>query len=110
MALPSMMSRPFTRKRYPLVTDHGTATVDYSAPGIAAIFYGSLQPGTGTVDMINRNGAEVVYTIFARPDADVNHLDLVTTARGTFYVNGEPESWETGIMDHLVIHLSRWVG
>ena len=30
MPLPSFMSKPFTRKRYPTVIDHGTATRDYT--------------------------------------------------------------------------------
>lgn len=108
--LPSMMNKPFTRKRYPRSLDHGTQVVDFSATPTFAIFYGSVQPGTGTTDQINRDGAEVVYTIFARPAADVSHRDLVVLPDGTYFVNGEPERWGTGIMNHVVIHLSRWDG
>ena len=108
--LPSMMRQPFTRKRYPSTLDHGTATVDYTATPTVSGFYGSIQPGTGTTDQINRTGAEVVYTIMARPNADVMHDDLVDLPDGTYFVNGAPEHWFTGILDHTVIRLSRWVG
>lgn len=109
--LPSMMNKPFTRKRYPQVLDHGTATTDYSAvPVSVSGFYGSVQPGTGTVDQLNRDGAEIVFTIFARPNADVMHYDLIDLPDGTYFVNGEPARWGTGIMDHTVIQLSRWAG
>lgn len=109
--LPSMMARQaFTRKRYPTISDHGTVVPDYSAEPATATFRGSVQPGTGTTDRINRNGAEIVNTIFSAPTADVQHLDLVELPNGIFFVNGEPEIWLTGVMDHTVIHLSRWVG
>lgn len=108
--LPSFMNQAFTRKRYPTVTDHGAQALDFSDTPAYATFYGSIQPGTGTVDKINRDGAEVVYTIWANPGADVTHRDLVTLGDGTYFVNGEPERWGSGILDHDVIRLSRWKG
>lgn len=108
--LPSFMSRPFERRRFPLANDHGTMTVDYSASPTSVTIRGSIQPGTGTTDTINRNGAEVVQTIWAQPDADVQHLDQFYIGGQTYWVNGEPEVWQTGVLDHQVIHLSRWVG
>lgn len=109
--LPSFMSsQSFTRQRFPLVTDHGTATTDYTASPDTATFYGSAQPGVGSTDVINRNGAEVVKTIYAQPAADVAHLDHVIVDGETYWVNGEPERWNVGILDHLVISLSRWAG
>ena len=116
MTLPSFMSKPFTRKRYPPVIDHGAASRDYTATPTTATFYGSIQPGSiqpgsGTTDMVNRDGAEIVKTIFATdPAADVRHFDVITLADGDYFVNGEPERWETGILDHAVIQLSRWTG
>ena len=115
MVLPSFMSKPFTRKRYPTVIDHGSTVRDYTAIPTQATFYGSVQPGTGTTgagttDVINRDGAEVVKTIFANPGQDVKHYDVITLSDGDYFVNGEPEAWETGILDHMVIHLSRWSG
>lgn len=109
--LPSMMNKPFTRKRYPVATDHGAQTTDYTGTPVTDTFRGSVQPGTGTTDTLNRNGAEVVYTILARPNADVTDRDQVTLGDGTtYFVNGEPERWAAGIMDHIVIHLSKWIG
>ena len=111
MALPSFMNKPFTRKRYPTILDHGAQRRDYTATPVAATFYGSIQPGTGTEDIINRDGAEIVKTIWATsPAVDVKHYDIITLSDGDYYVNGEPERWETGILDHAVIQLSRWVG
>lgn len=108
--LPSMMRFPFTRLRYPRVVDHGTSVVDYSAVPASAVIYGSMQPGTGEVEQLNRDGAEVVYTIFARPGSDVMHDDLFDLPDGKYFVNGEPERWGTGVLDHVVVRLSRWRG
>lgn len=108
--LPSFMSRSFTRLRYPLASDHGNMSPDYTAEPDRADFEGSIQPGTGSTDPINRNGAEVVKTIYARPDADVTHLDQVEVNGKMYYVNGEPEEWDSGVLDHIVIRLSRWIG
>jgi hypothetical protein len=106
-----MMARQtFTRRRYPTVTDHGATVRDYSDTPEEADFTGSIQPAAATEDTVNRNGAEVAYTIWASPDADVNHYDLVTLYAATYYVNGEPERWASGVLDHAVIYLSRWVG
>jgi len=108
--LPSFMAKPFYRKRYPATSDHGTTRPDYTATPTSVLFRGSIQPGTGTTDTINRNGAEIVKTIFAQPGSDVKHDDLITLADGDYFVNGEPERWDVGILDHMVIHLSRWSG
>lgn len=110
MVLPSFMSRPVTRRRYPLVEDHGTAVRDYDADPDEATIYGSVQPGTGTEDPVNRNGHEVVKTIWAQPDSDVQDDDVVVLPDGEFFVNGVPERWDTGVLDHVVVHLSRWKG
>lgn len=113
--LPSFMNQPFVRERYPMVNDHGTDVVDLEATPTKATFYGSIQPapaanGGGTVDLINRNGAEILLAIYAQPGSDVTHYDKVTV-RGTDYmVNGEPNIWDTGIMDHVEVLLSKWVG
>ncbi|AYN56896.1 head-to-tail stopper [Microbacterium phage Armstrong] len=109
--LPSMMSnQAFTRKRLPMIEDHGAMVPDPNGVPTTATFYGSIQPGTGATDPINRNGAEVVKTIWSAPGADVHHLDRITLPDGEFFVNGEPEQWRTGILDHDVIRLSTWVG
>ena len=108
--LPSMMRKPFTRKRYPTVLDHGKQVRDYTATPATITIYGSVQPGTGTTDTLNRNGAEVVYTIWADPNADVEHDDLIGLPDGDYAVNGAPERWNTGVLDHTVIRLSAWRG
>lgn len=109
--LPSMMRRQeFTRKRYPRVMDHGTMVVDTTATPTEATYKGSIQPGTGETDLVNRDGAEIVYTIFALPEADVRRYDIITLATGDYQVEGEPERWGTGILDHQLIRLSAWAG
>ncbi|QUE26049.1 head-to-tail stopper [Microbacterium phage SanaSana] len=108
--LPSFMAQPQTRKRYPLVSDHGSEVRDWAADPDEATFYGSVQPGTGTEDVVNRNGREIVKTVWAQPDSDVHDDDVVALPEGDFLVNGEPERWDTGVLDHMVIHLSRWEG
>lgn len=111
--LPSMMrSQSFTRLRYPTIMDHGVAVPDEDAilgPD-ELLVYGSLQPGTGATDLLNRSGAEIAYTLLADLSSDVQHQDRFVIGGREYWVNGEPERWETGIMDHQVIRLSRWVG
>lgn len=108
--LPSFMRKPFTRLRYPLIEDHGTEVVDYSATPVSATVYGDLQPGTGLTDLVNRDGAEIAYTLLATPNADVHHDDQFELFGQKYFVNGEPERWQSGVMDHVVIRLSRWAG
>lgn len=108
--LPSFMAREVTRRRYPMIADHGTEVRNYAGTPVEAVFYGSVQPGTGTEDVVNRNGAEIVKTVWAQPDSDVQDDDIVVLPDGNFRVNGVPERWDTGILDHMVIHLSRWKG
>lgn len=108
--LPSFMQRPFTRRRFPTINDHGTDVVNYSGVPDDAVFRGSIQPGAGTMDVVNRDGAEIVKTIWAEPNADVHHQDIITLNGNDYFVNGEPEFWNVGILDHTVIQLSRWLG
>lgn len=108
--LPSFMRKPYTRLRFPRIDDHGTEVIDYQATPVTAVVHGSLQPGTGLIDLVNRDGAEIAYTLLATPNADVHHDDQFELFGERFFVNGEPERWSTGIMDHVVIRLSRWVG
>ena len=108
--LPSFMTQAFVRKRYPTVIDHGSTVRDYTAIPTQGTFYGSIQPGTGTTDQLNRDGAEVVKTIWAQPGSDVKHFDVLTIKGEDYFVNGAPEDWDTGILDHMVVRLSRWGG
>lgn len=108
--LPSFMANPVERKRYPLVSDHGSQVRDYAASPDVATVYGSVQPGTGTEDVVNRNGREIVKTVWLQPGSDVQDDDVFALPEGDFQVNGEPERWDTGVLDHMVAHLSLWKG
>lgn len=108
--LPSFMRRPYQRKRFPTVTDHGTTVVDYKATPSVVTIYGSLQPADAVTDQVNRDGAEIAYVILAQPTSDVHHADQIALSDGAYYVNGEPQRWAVGILDHMVIRLSRWLG
>lgn len=108
--LPSLLHQQYTRKRFPTILDHGTEVTDTSATPVTATYKGSIQPGTGGTDLTNREGAEVVYTIFGFPGDDVHDRDVVSFDGHDYQVNGEPERWGTGVLDHIVIRLSRWAG
>jgi hypothetical protein len=108
--LPSFMTKTYTRKRYPMVSDHGTMVRDFSAEPETGVVYGDAQPGTGTEDVINRNGYEVVKTVWAQPGSDVRDDDVLVLPDGEFRVNGAPEAWTSGVLDHMVVRLSRWEG
>ncbi|WIC89434.1 head-to-tail stopper [Microbacterium phage BAjuniper] len=109
--LPSFMDREYVRARPAMIEDHGTMVQDPDGARDRLTFTGIAQPGTGTEDSINRNGAEVVKTIWATdPNVDVHDNDIIELPDGDYFVNGEPERWDVGIQDHAVIRLSRWRG
>ncbi|QDP45245.1 head-to-tail stopper [Microbacterium phage Sharkboy] len=108
--LPSFMAKPIVRKRFPLVSDHGNQVRDWAATPATATVYGDAQPGSGTEDVVNRNGYEIVKTVWAQPGSDVRDDDVLVLPDGEFRVNGAPEVWASGVLDHVVIHLSRWEG
>ena len=110
--LPALMAtQTFHRLEAPMVSDHGKLVPDHSQPlTVTGTFIGSVQPGTGTTDSINRNGAEVVMTIWTDLTAPLKDHDLVDYNGDIYFVNGAPERWETGILDHQVVHLSFWEG
>lgn len=111
MVLPSFMRKQTVQvKRYPRVQDHGNESIDYDADPAVSSLKGSVQPGTGQVDLTHRDGAEIAYTILAPLQYDVQHDDLIVYDGDTYFVNGEPERWKTGVLDHQVIRLSRWTG
>lgn len=110
--LPSLMTtQTFSRLEAPMVSDHGKLVPDPSQPLVTTgSFVGSIQPGTGATDPINRNGAEVVMTIWTDLTAALKDRDFVGYNGDLYFVNGAPERWETGILDHQVVHLSFWEG
>lgn len=108
--MPSVLtSQAFELRRYPTVTDHGVPVIDASASPATSTLRGLIQPGTGTTDTIHRNGAEVVKTIWCPPGSDVQHDDRIAIDGLEYFVNGAPEEWRTGVLDHDVIRLSRWI-
>lgn len=109
--LPSLMTRQsVVRKRFPTIDDHGAAVRDYEATPETVTIRASVQPATGETDLQNRDGAEIQYTLLAPPSADIAHHDLIEFEGNDYWVNGEPERWSTGVLDHIVARLSRWVG
>lgn len=108
MMLPSFMDQEYKRRRYPTTIDHGSEVADYTAQPDEITIFGSAQPGTGETDLVNRSGAEIVYTVYAYP-ADVKDGDIVEVFGVEYTVNGEPERWRVGFMEHDVIRLSKWV-
>ena len=109
--LPGLMARQtYTRKRYPRITDHGAHVVDYAGTAATAVYRGSIQPGTGDTDLTNRDGAEIVYSIYAPLSDDGKHDDVIVLDDGDYQVSGSPERWETGVLNHQVIRLARWNG
>lgn len=103
-------STSYERKRYPMATDHGTLRPNYAGAPVSVVGRGSAQPGTGAVDVINRNGSEIVYSLFVPPSADILDQDLIVLYGRTYRVNGEPERWDVGFLNHQVVRLSAWVG
>lgn len=106
--LPSFANQAYTRKRYPTTLDHGKQVRDLSGTPATAVYYGSIQPGTGLTDFVNRSGVEVVYTIWGEVTDDVQDDDTISYNGKDYFVNGEPERWQTGVLDHMVVRLSRW--
>lgn len=107
--LPSFMNAtPFTRKRYPSALDHGTLRTNYSGTPTTVAGRGSFQPGVGPTDQVNRDGAAIVYTAYIPPSVDIQHRDLIDVFGKTFEVDGEPERWSVGFLNHQVVRLIHW--
>lgn len=107
----SFATQTITRQRPMLVDDgHGNQIPDWSNPDSLDIPGCSVQPGASQEDLINRDATLIAYTVWAPAGADVNAGDHVTFGSTIFEVDGEPERWATGILDHTKILLTRWEG
>lgn len=93
--------------------DHGALVADWTKPGIPIVVSGcSIQPAKGAEDELHRTGDRADLTVWAPISADVAadyHADIDGYAR-PFRVIGEPERWQVGFLDHIVVRLQVWEG
>lgn len=108
--LPSFASETVTVLRAPLVKDHGSMVLDWSAPTLITVAGCSVQPGATAEDNENREGVSVEFTVYMPDGADVTATDRVRLASGDYVVVGEPERWKspTGTLSHVKVLLQRW--
>jgi hypothetical protein len=109
--LPGLATQTITRIRPTVVTDdRGNQVDDWDDASSVAVKGCSVQPGTSREELSNRDGVNVIYTVYAPPTADVHAGDAVDLPQGRFQVEGEPQEWAIGALAHTVIQLSRWAG
>jgi hypothetical protein len=108
----SFATQMVTRLRAAMVDDgHGNMVPDWTMPDTLAIDGCSVQPGASQEDLVNRDASLIEYTVWMPAGVDVLATDRITIAgRDPFEIDGEPERWETGILDHVKVLLKRWVG
>lgn len=109
--LVSFATQTVTRLR-PSFTDdgHGNMMPDWDTPDTLDIPGCSVQPGLSQEDRVNRDASLVAYTVWAPPTADVHALDRVQFAGTVFEVDGEPQRWMVGFLNHTKLFLKRWDG
>lgn len=99
------------RERPTFVDDgHGNEVADWTAPDSLAIDGWSVQPGLSAIDAINRTGVLISFTAWGPVDADVRALDRIQYRGKPFVIDGFPEVWDLGVLDHTKIFLKRWEG
>ncbi|AJT42417.1 hypothetical protein [Psychromicrobium lacuslunae] len=109
--LPSLMRQSFTRLRAPLVDDgHDNETQDWSKAQALEISNCLITPGATDEVIANRNGVLIQFTVHAPAGADVQALDRAIYQGVEYEIDGEPERWDTGVLDHTVIYLKKWRG
>lgn len=109
--LPSFARQTVTRLR-PGYTDDGHGN---QIPGLddaepLTITGCSIQPGTSTEDRTNRDTIGITHTVYLPAGSDVQANDYLAIDGTAYRVVGEPERWNTGVLNHVRVYLQRWEG
>lgn len=106
-----IMQQSVTRLRPTFTRDsHGNDSEDWSDPASLLIPGCSVQPGVTSEDRQNRDTTLIAFTVIAPAGIDVLSTDRIVYSGNTYEIDGEPERWETGILDHTNLYLKRWEG
>lgn len=108
--LPSFATQSVTRLRASTTTDHGNTIPDWTSPSSTAITGCSVQPGTTVEDLSHRDGVLIEWIVYAPSGTDVLASDRIQYGGNTYEVVGEPDRFQTGILDHVAFRLKRWEG
>lgn len=109
--LPSFATQTVTRQRPARVDDgHGNVVDDWTTPDVLVIDGCSIQPGATAETLINRESVLVTFTVYLPPGSDVQAGDRLLIDGTPQRIVGEPERWQTGILNHVRVTTSRWVG
>ena len=86
-----------TRRRATTTTDrYGNTVANWSTPAELAIDGCIVAPDTNAeTNDLGRQGVLVGWSLFRHSDADIEALDRIVTADGTFEVDGEPARWSS---------------
>lgn len=109
--LPSFATQSITRVRASTTEDiYHNDVVDWGLASETLISGCSVQPGATTEDLINRDGVLIQWTVFAPSGTDIEATDRVKYLGATYEIDGEPDRWATGVLDHVRFFLKRWEG
>lgn len=111
MPIVSFATETLTRLRAPLILDHGSQVRDWNNAAAVALPGWTLQPGSGTEDVLHRDAVRVDWTAHGPYDADILPTDKVRLLSGDYAIIGEPERWKspTGRISSTKLLLQRWV-
>lgn len=97
-----------------IVTERGAERADWTQePTTTTVVPDcSIQPGSPTETLGDRDASEVRWTVFAPPGIAVDAYSAVRIMGDRYQVDGEPQRWvsPTGDLDHTVIRLVDWKG
>jgi len=103
-----------TRQRSTAATDrYGNSVQSWATPATIEIDGCMLAPDVNAeTNGLGRRGVLVGWTLYRRTPADIEALDRIVTADGTFEVDGEPARWSspTSGFQGIAVALKRMEG
>lgn len=70
----------------------------------------SIQPNGTQEDLVNRSTVGITWSVFLPAESDIEAGDKLTIDGKDYRIVGEPDRWETGVMDHVRATVQRWEG
>lgn len=103
-----------TRLRVPAVDDgRGNVQPDWTAaPEETALPGWAVDAGSTVEDLVNRDGAEVSFTVRGPADADVRSTDRIRFAGVDYEIDGgvRRQPGASAATSHMILLLTRWEG
>lgn len=110
----SIATQVITILRPQMIVDHGTSVPDWTLPPAETVNVPgcSVQPATGSDNRTNRDAIESVWDVWVPLGTVVGVFDrvIVDGYSSFLIIDGQPEYWGVGRLEHQVLHLVSWKG